>query len=150
MNNSNPYGISNKELEVCETLIETGFSDVSKADQKIISKDGVKEYLDYRRSSLEQNHPLTYTKKLDVLNEIIDLRKHIGVLAEALNINDIRSLTSVIISAIHESNLMQGHLAAEKKITAQITFDPSGLIDTLEDYRVKQLRLSQERAIECH
>ena len=138
MNDNTPYGLSVKEASLCERLIDDGFCNISTEDQKTISKDNVREYLDWRRSSKEAGHKLTYKKKLDKLLSIIEIvPDDIKGFIDQNDKSEAVAIIKLILSAIQLSNDMQGHKAAEKYVTTNINFDCTIINERLNDLRAK-------------
>jgi hypothetical protein len=136
--NDNPYGLTDKEITICDNLVNNGFEKITKADEKIIAKSEAREYLDWKRDGLEKGHKLTYRYKLDKLTKIIDacIPDNIAyILENSDDINKNAAILKIGLAALHESNIMQGHHAAEKYITASVSFDASELKKTLEDFK---------------
>ena len=141
MSNNIPYGLSDKEVSLCEKLLDDGFSNVTTEEQKTISKDNVKDYLDWRRSSKEVGHKLTYKKKLDTILSIIEiLPSNFKDFMEQNDKSEAVAIMRLVLSAIQISNDMQGHKAAEKYVTTNINFDCSEINKDLDRFRCKYRR----------
>lgn len=133
--------LTEKDIQSCETLINNGFSNVNTKTVKFLEKTEVKDYLDQRRSILEENHPMTYRSKLDLLyciQRLIpnDPEKMIEFI-NSRTTQEVSLFIGLVLKSIQIANIMQGHNAAEKYVTASIKFDPTDLIKTLEEFKDK-------------
>jgi hypothetical protein len=136
-----PYGLSDKELSMCDKLLDNGFSNITTEEHKMMSKDNVRDYLDWRRSSKEAGHKLTYKKKLDTILSIIEiLPSNVKDFMEQNDKNEAVAIMRLVLSAIQLSNDMQGHKAAEKYVTTNISFDCSEINKELNNFRCKYKR----------
>lgn len=138
MQTRNPYGVTDEQIAKCEDLLSSGFESLSKQDAKEIAKSNVRDYMDWRRDSLERGHKLTYRSKLDKLQLLIDAcipNNVASLIKNAESVQDAVAVIKVGLAALHESNLMQGHQAAEKYVTATVSFDTTDFKKNLSDLR---------------
>ena len=132
-------GLSKEDIENCEKLIDNGFSNVDQYPDRFLKKTEVKSYLNSRRENLEKEHPLTYKKKLNRYNAVLDIVKDEDIkdLFKTMKTNEFVSLMKLFVDVVKDSNTMQGHLAAEKRINSNISFDPTDLIAAINHFSDK-------------
>lgn len=139
----NPYGLTNKQLEVCNKALDSGFEDVTKGDAKVLALQASTNYLDAQRESLEKGHPLTYIKKLNHCNSIIDACGSESIIQQIKSPESFEERDSALravkicLEAIKVTNEMQGHYAPTKSLTVSATFDSSDLRNAIDELRVR-------------
>jgi hypothetical protein len=139
----NPYNLTVKQIQRCDNLIDTAFESVSKTDANLLKNDNARDYLDFRRSSMEDGHPLTYNYKLNKLFTVIDAfipNNLKQIIHESENKSEIALLVKVATDAIQKSNLMQGHNAAEKYVTSTVSYDSAKLDAAISELREKHAK----------
>jgi len=126
----NPYGLTNKEIKKCENLLDTGFDGVNKASyNSIMRKNNLREFLDWRRCILEEGSRATYRFKVEVIHFLIE--HSLSSLSKADSWQERECIKKFIVIAIHELNVMQGHISPSRQITTSSTYTPTNILETM-------------------
>ncbi|NTU69248.1 hypothetical protein HGB13_00245 [bacterium] len=138
---SNPFGLTDGHLRICNKALDSGFEGITNKEARVLALSASSDYLNFERSSLEKGHPLTYRKKLDGCNKILDVcgsDKIMQQIADPVDTDERMAALAVVkvfLETVKITNAMQGHDAPTKSLNVSASFDSSELKKAISELR---------------